>query len=293
MLQPVQAVDPTAVDASAATDAVKSNLAAVPPTRATVEAGAACVESRIPNLTDSHHAKEFYRMEGNHLWAESELQYMARLDRGSVQNLLQKASELKKLRPDADPALAWATSFREAGSCSWQASERLVESARMGGLFCSGGLNNLGSLPSKYLPPGYRGKWQNEGYGASLPQKDLSIAYGAWLLFSKDEFEKSALKFGFTQRQLDSLSSDARRAWTSVFFAVTGGYHYGARHSDFFDVPGGDTVLTHLQALIAAHKASGLEDILRSPELDSYKIVRLSLAVTANASLLERQMGVR
>jgi hypothetical protein len=280
-------------------DQAHGNLTSSEVTHASLETSASCVESRIPVVTTKGTFPAFYRFQDRRLWMESGLQYLGHSGAATLRNLCEKFGDLKRYDAGADAALIAATSFREAGVSAWQPSAKPVVSERygkdaQGNDVLGGGLNNLALLPQKYLPPAYHGKWAPStdpwNHGVTLAQKDLPIAYGAWMAYSKDLFEKDALAAGFTQSQLDSMSLDARRIWVGIYFEINGGAPYGALKK--WDLPGGHTVLTHLKALIDSHKAAGLDDIVRNEEIyKNYKIVRLSVAVAANAALIEARTG--
>jgi hypothetical protein len=294
----IEAVELPAADPSAAADRILANLGSVAPLAGAIDRGAACVETRIPTLADPRFRQKFYRFPNGTLWLKSELDYLVKVGKPSVQNLVKTYGDLKAFRADADGALTASVSFRESGALAWTAKDALVNSHSSGGLDFLG--MNLGTLHARYLPPGYGDSWTpgencvNEAHdncqGAMLPQRDLPAAYGAWLLMSKDAYESSALKYGFTRAELDGLSIDARRVWIALYFGVSGGYEYAPGRHGF---PGAVTVLTHLKSLIADGKAASLEDILTSSELYAYTQVRLATAVAGNAAIFERLTGLR
>lgn len=305
-LEPLHAIDLLKSDPAAAAAVAKENLHILAPTNASLEVGAACVQGRIPNLADPRYRQAIYRTPDRSLSVSSMLGYFSTLGRSSVQNMLTQYRDLKKFRGDSDAALVAALSFRESGFRAWSASDEKLETYGSGGLDFLGA--NLGLMRSRYLPPGYGRSWRtsledtNESgekiLAAIVPQRDLPVAYGAWLLFSKDSFEKAAKSQGFSQSDLDHMSTDARRAWTAVFFAAPGGVEYGKPHRNSSLLIGGVTILSHLKALIEAKKAKnvqsrGLDDILSSPELYQYVNVRAAVAVAGNAALLERRLGLQ
>jgi hypothetical protein len=311
LLVPVQGFDLVSTPPADAADRALANLAAVAPTHANVETGAACVETRAPMLADPGNDRRFYRFPMGSQWKgtlymQSGLQALAKLGKGSMQNMLTQYRDLARHRPDSDAALIAAVSFRESGINAWVAGNKRIDTYSGGGLDFLG--KNLGLMKSKYLPPGYGGSWE-QGYdgrnesgmeagAAYLPQHDLPVAYGAWLLFAKDTFEAAARKYGFTQDELDHMSTDARRAWVATFFAAGGGVEHSQPHGNNAMQIGGVTVLTHLKEIMAENKAKGLpdrglDDILTDRELYKYTNVRLAMAVVGNAALIEKSMGLR
>jgi hypothetical protein len=306
LLSSLQTFDLIAQSPSDAADFAIANLATVPPTHDNLETAAACTESRMPVLADPHYAQKFYRFKDGPLWMLSALQYLAKMGKHSFENLFTQYRDLKQFRADSDAALIAAISFRESGTLAWTASDALIDTHLQGGLDFLGA--NLGMVRAHYLPPGYGAHWDtgrhapNESgqmsWAAKIPQHDLPVAYGAWILYSKDQFEKIAKKYGFSQCDLDAMSIDARRAWTALFFAAAGGFEYDKPHDNNAASIGGTTVLTHLIAILADKKAHGedsygLEEILSNPSLYIYTDVRLSMAVVANAAILEMQLGLQ
>jgi hypothetical protein len=306
LLEPLSTIDLTNADPDSAAETAIANLVAVSPTRDALETAGNCVESRIPLLADAHYTQKFYRFKGGPLWMVSGLTYLANMGKRSFSNLFRQYRDLKAFRPDSDAALIAAISFRESGTLAWSASDRLVDTHLQGGLDFLGA--NLAMVRSRYLPAGYGAHWDtgrhapNESgemsWAAKIPQRDLPIAYGAWILYSKDQFEAAAKKYGFGQCDLDAMSVDTRRAWTAIFFAAAGGVEYGNPHPNNAASIGGITVLTHLRSIMEERKArgeepGGLDEILSNPRLYEYVNVRLSMAVVANASILEMHLGLQ
>jgi len=304
-LDPLQTFALEDANPEVAADQALANLLTLPPTRDNLEMAGACLEARMPVLADSHYTQHFYRFKNGPLCMRTGLDFISKMGRRSLINMFSQYRDLKQFRADSDSALIAAISFRESGVLSWVSSNRVLDTHLQGGLDFLGAY--LPTIRARYLPPGYGARWDrgrhapNESgqmsWAATLPQHDLPIAYGAWILFSKDHFEETAKKHGFSQCDLDALSVDARRFWTALFFAAPGGVEYGKPHGNTAAEIGGVTVLTHLQAILADRKAHGLEDqgleeILSNSKLYEYTNVRLAFAVTANAAILEEHLGI-
>jgi hypothetical protein len=254
-------------------------------------------EMNVPSRGWSHDGRriDFTRWygedTGNMLMAE----HLARTlvsDLGAQTNLLRQLIALANADPATDPALVLAIAYRESGPLAVSTSTEPVNT------FGRGGLDFLGSqLPSlrPMLPPGYGSRWEthdadgnlfsvrNEqgriAHPALVPPNELLVAYGVTIRAARETFLREA-----TERGLDTsnLSPRALRAWTMAFFAAPGGRPFGSQEPGI----GGVTAMTHLQRLMDAGQANGLNDILTNPQIRRYQIVQRGLVTAGEAELV-------
>jgi hypothetical protein len=247
----------------------------------------------------------------NGVYAAAELLHVMRERPAVSAAVLKQLKALREMMPSLDPALVLSIAFRESGPNILSSNKEPVGASKVLG---GGGLPNLaGDLPElrrKYMPPGYSANWKVEvnrltkhGFvarynSAFVPHDELVVAYGATFAKTRDQFHGTALKAGFSQEQLDSLTPAARRVWEALFFAMPGGNPYEVFLKDpdpklKWRRVGGRTILDQLQMRIKEGKAQSLNDIISLPEFNVYKNVQLAKVASANASVIETLSGIR
>ena len=219
-------------------------------------------------------------------------------------NLYQQITDLKKFDKESDLGLILAIAYRESSTASLSSSPEQTSS------YMGGGLDNIGNyindIKNNYLPPGYGDKWQpyeksqeNEGgfliRPAMLPKKELIMAYGAWLNRTRDKFYETAKEFGFSKKDVDKLTPEARRFWMALHFAGPGGLPYNKFEARGRPARllGARTILSQMKQRIEKGKANSLNDIsFLATDYKNFKRINIALATALNATIMSDQLQI-
>lgn len=218
--------------------------------------------------------------------------------------------DLNKHDPTTDVGLVMALAHRESSTSVISGSKKLKNS------YSSGGLDYIGShheeLTKKYLPQGYGKNWViatektgNEaskydsygnliggggGYRADIPEKEMVMAYGAYVKkVETDMFAKMRAK-GISQKEIDNLTPEARRFWTLLAFAGPG----GSKFSKAMDAGslGFDTAFDYFQDKMKSGSVKSLNELDQLKEMKGFHRIRIALATAANATYVSDVFGL-
>jgi hypothetical protein len=292
---------------SAAIDDIITKSIELNDKRAAQKAYAECLAKNFPdeiNLNDKIQAGMYWWGAGGTRPKMAE--YINALDarkKWGTPHYIKTLKDLNKHDSSTDVGLVMALAHRESSTSVISGSNELKNS------YSSGGLDYIGShhkeLVDKYLPKGYGEGWViatsktgNEaskydnngniinggGYQADIPQKEMVMAYGAYVKkVETDMFAKMKAK-GITQDQIDSLSPEARRFWTLLSFAGPGGGKFNKSMSA--GSLGFETAFGFFQEKMNSGSAKSLNDLAQLKEMKGFHRIRIALATAANATYI-------
>lgn len=219
---------------------------------------------------------------------------------GATQHYFKEMQDLNAHNKQTDIAHVMTIAHRESSTGVISASKELMNSYGQGGLDNVG--NHYKGLKEKYLPAGYGTSWKiakdehpNEGgfigRPADIPRREMAVAYGSYLEKNFDSFREKAKKYGFTDNDIDNLTPEAKRFWSAIYFAGSGGREWNKSNPPPARFFGGITCLTLFKQKIEAGEIQSLNDLSALKDVIGYHRTQIAVATAANSTLLNDVMG--
>jgi hypothetical protein len=228
----------------------------------------------------------------------------------TTNRLFEQLQALQTVDPEMDVGLILAIAYREAGSTIFSLSRATIHTYHGGGLDFLGAYIQQGSLT---LPEGYGQNWTAErcrptvedpctnelGHGrraAEIPQNEQIVAFGLVIKLQREKFYTHARRIlaGHPAlSSLESLSTRARRVWTQIAFGAPNGSHYTPGRNVRGRTFGVITALEMLKYQIDQGLATDLNDVLTSPELQDFHVVRRALVTAGEAEMIDQFLNIQ